>query len=1071
MWGSNDVGQFGDVRYARQPSPVSISTLAGFSGFSFGFFHAVARDLNGALKAWGGNNYGQLGVGDTNDRSAPISVTTPVQFKQISAGAGHTVAIAGDGSVWAWGSNGSGELGDGTASVSNLPIEVQGPGDTVALSAGFFHVLALSGNGSVWAWGGNNNGPLGDGTRRDRALPQRIAGLPAMSAIATGNEFSLALEQNGNVWSWGWGGLGQLGDGRTGVSQLTPKALTTISGVTQLAAHYVHVLAVRQDGSVWAWGDNSYGQLGDGTTTDRSTPTKVTGLSNAVIAVSAGSFHSLALDRSGNVWAWGYNVVGQLGDGTIVHRHAPVRVVGLSEVIAIAANSHSSYAITRDGRLWTWGWNSEGQLGTGSTDRYSSYARPIEGLAGFQGIAGGRESAVALRSDGTVWSWGRNFEGQLGDATFAQHKTPVLTVNATANGPLDLNPLVAKTIPRDKIPSFFVTTVRFGDLSKFSVTATTKFNAADIGKIGAVYVTAMVPASYFSVPQSAMAQRSAAQALANNSSAANAFVLANLTPAGVQQVTGGQVVPWATGLLSDQLGAVNVLNNTDTTSLAGAQFCKGYGTSEDQMIVSGTMRAVVTIPDPSATSPNTASCSVQLADIRSYIPAANSNAGYAGYLRVINTGSIATRVIVAVIDGATGAVGTAGRLTASLPAGAAVTFTAQQVEAALGSPLPASDRSRIRVAVLATTIEVQSFMSNPAKVVTQVSDALTADTGYAVRSYVPAANAPGGYTSFIRVINVGSTASPIQATLIDDTTGAAGASGQLIASLPAGAAVTFTAQQIETALGVNLSASSRPRISITATSVPLEVQSFMANPGGTVSQIGGAQSGTSVAVRSFLPAAMASLGYTGFIRVINTGTAATPISVSLLDGATGQASASAQLMASLPAGAAKTFSAQQVETALRLTLPSSVRPRIQVTANANIEVQSFMSNPGGTVTQLSGAQSGSSVDVRTYIPAANAAGGYASLIRVINTGTTATPVSVAVIDGATGAVGTDGQLAASLPAGAAVTYTAQQVETALGAPLPAGDRSRIRVTASTQIEVQSFMSNPGGVITETVDFQ
>jgi hypothetical protein len=459
-------------------------------------------------------------------------------------------------------------------------------------------------------------------------------------------------------------------------------------------------------------------------------------------------------------------------------------------------------------------------------------------------------------------------------------------------------------------------------------------------------------------------------------------------------------------------------------------------------------------------------------DVRTYVPAANAGAGgYTSFLRVINTGYAATPVSVAVINGTTGVVGTAAQLVSSLPAGAAVTFTAQQVEAALGQTLPAGDRPRIRVTAN-SRIEVQSFMSNPGGVVTQITDALNASTGYAVRSYVPAANAASGYTSFIRVINIGTTASSIQATVIDDTTGVAGASGQLMASLPAGAAVTFTAQQIETAMGSTLSTAGRPRISISAGSVPLEVQSFMANPDGTVTQIGGAQSGTSVAVRSYIPAASASSGYSGFIRVINTSSTATPISVSLLDGATGQASASGQLVASLPAGAAKTFSAQQVETALGLTLAAGDRPRILVTASVSVDVQSFMSNPGGTVTQLSGAQRGDSADIRTYIPAGNAAGGYASLIRVINTGSAATPVTVAVIDGAAGTVGASAQLTASLAAGAAVTFTAQQMETALGQAIAAADRPRIRVTASAStIEVQSFMSNPGGVITETVDFQ
>jgi alpha-tubulin suppressor-like RCC1 family protein len=611
-WGDNEYGQFGDTGYLHQPSPAKVSALAGFSGFSVGEFHVVALDPAGALRAWGGNNYGQLGVGDAADRSVPALVSALTQFTQVSAGASHTVAVAGDGSVWAWGSNGGGELADGTAAVSNIPIAVYGPGDTIAIVAGWFHVLALSADGSVWAWGDNTYGTLGNGSRRDSALPQRIPTLPAMSAIAGGNNVSLALAQDGSVWSWGNGADGQLGNGQTGIAQLTPVALTTISGVTQLSVRYNHVLAVRQDGSVWAWGTNSYGQLGDGTITNRSAPTPVTGLSNGVIAIAAGSFHSLALDRNGNVWAWGYNSGGQLGDGTIADRYTPVRVVGLSDVVAISAGKSASYAITRDGRLWAWGWNGEGELGTGTLDSYSPLARPIEGLAGFLGIAGGVGSAVALRADGTVWAWGRNFEGQVGDATFAQRNTPVLTVNATVDGPLDLNPQVANSIPLDRIPPFFATTDRAGDMSRFTVSTATKFNAADVGKSGAVFVTAMVPSGTLVPAQSPMSALGASGVSATSSAvtAANPFVLVQLTSSGWQPVVNGQLIPYASGVLGDQLAAQTILNNTDATNLNGAQFCVGYGTSADQMIAAGTMRAVATIPDPNATGAGTTSCIV-----------------------------------------------------------------------------------------------------------------------------------------------------------------------------------------------------------------------------------------------------------------------------------------------------------------------------------------------------------------------------------------------------------------------------------------------------------------------------
>ncbi len=607
MWGDNESGQFGDGAYAKQPSPVQLPALAGYGGFSLGDMDIFARGLDGAFRAWGANAYGQLGVGDANDRRTPASVTAAVRFTQVSAGISHTAAVAEDGSVWAWGANGNGELADGTVSVSNRPSAVQLSGETVAVSAGRFHALSLGSNGGVWAWGNNTNGALGNGSRRDSAVPQLISALPAVSAIAGGYGYSLALEPDGSVWSWGYNGEGQLGKGQAGTSQLTPEKLTTISAVSQLSA-YLHVLALRQDGSAWAWGNNNYGQLGNGSTTNQSTPARITGLGDPIVAVAAGGFHSLALDASGSVWAWGHNWDGQLGDGSVADRHAPVRVVGMSDAVAIAAGENSSYAITRDGRLWAWGWNREGELGTGSAESYSSLARPIEGLAGFQGVAGGFSSALALRSDGTVWAWGRNFEGQLGDATFAQRKQPVLTVNATVDGPLDLNPQATKSIPPDKFLPYFATTERRGDLSRFSVSSSTKFNAVDVGKAGAVYVTALVPPGTLVPAQSFMSADGTKGKASSAATAASPLVLIQLATSGWQQVANGQLIPYASGVLGDLLSAQTILSNTDATNLGGAQFCVGYGTSADQMMAAGTMRAVATIPDPNATSASTASC-------------------------------------------------------------------------------------------------------------------------------------------------------------------------------------------------------------------------------------------------------------------------------------------------------------------------------------------------------------------------------------------------------------------------------------------------------------------------------
>jgi hypothetical protein len=222
-------------------------------------------------------------------------------------------------------------------------------------------------------------------------------------------------------------------------------------------------------------------------------------------------------------------------------------------------------------------------------------------------------------------------------------------------------------------------------------------------------------------------------------------------------------------------------------------------------------------------------------------------------------------------------------------------------------------------------------------------------------------------------------------------------------------------------------------------------------------------------MRSYIPAS--TPGYGGYLRVINTSNVATPVNVSVIEGASGMVGAAGGLTSLLPAGAAVTYTASAIEQALGYSIAGTSRPRVRIATQSPVEVQSFMSNPGNIFTQLSGAQTGSTVDVRTYVPWAANTSGYISYLRVINTATTTTAVRVAVIDGDTGVVGASAILDANVLPGAAITYTAQQVEAALGISLPVAARPRIRVTSTTPIDVQSFMSNPGGVFTETSSVQ
>lgn len=245
--------------------------------------------------------------------------------------------------------------------------------------------------------------------------------------IAAGDDYTLALKSDGTVWAWGANDDGQLGDGST-TDRNTPNQVSGLSNVTAIdGGHYRHSLAVKSDGTVWAWGSNDNGHLGDGTYTNRTTPVQASNLSN-VTAVAGGDSHSLALKSNGTVWAWGGNWYGQLGNGTYDNSISPVQVSSLSNIIAIAAGDQHSLALKSDGTVWAWGENAYGKLGDGATTNRSAPIQ-VSGLSGVTAIAVGDQHSLALKSDGTVWAWGSNEGGQLGDGTTTNRSLPIQVIN------------------------------------------------------------------------------------------------------------------------------------------------------------------------------------------------------------------------------------------------------------------------------------------------------------------------------------------------------------------------------------------------------------------------------------------------------------------------------------------------------------------------------------------------------------------------------------------------------------------------------------------------------------------
>jgi alpha-tubulin suppressor-like RCC1 family protein len=307
---------------------------------------------DGTAWGWGDNTYGELGNGTTTGSSTAVEVTGLADVAQVAAADDFSLALRSDGTVWAWGSGVSGQLGDGGTTNRTTPVQVSGLTGVRQIAAGGSHALALLADGTVRAWGDNAYGELGDGTTTNRSLPVTVTGQVNVSHVAAGFDHSLALRTDGTVRAWGYNGDGELGDGTTinrstpvTVSALNPKVSKGLSGVIQLSGGAYHSLAVRTDGSVVAWGGNYYGEVGDGTLTNRTIPVAVTGAASGVTRVSAGGYHSVAFRTDGTVQAWGYNHYGQVGDGTTTDRTSPVTVPGLSQVFQVSAGGWHTLAL------------------------------------------------------------------------------------------------------------------------------------------------------------------------------------------------------------------------------------------------------------------------------------------------------------------------------------------------------------------------------------------------------------------------------------------------------------------------------------------------------------------------------------------------------------------------------------------------------------------------------------------------------------------------------------------------------------------------------------------------------
>jgi alpha-tubulin suppressor-like RCC1 family protein len=292
-----------------------------------------------------------------------------------------------------------------------------------AIASSNTHNLAIKNDGTLWAWGSNNFGQIGDGTIGIlRIMPTQIGTETNWQKVAVGQNHSIALKTDGTLWTWGNNNSGQLGDG-TIVNKNVPTQIGTATNWQNIDGGSGFTIATKTTGTFWAWGDNQYGQLGDGTIINKNTPTQIGSATNWNL-ISATGGHVLATKTTGTLWAWGKNNFGQLGDGTLINRSIPTQIGSGTDWFAIAAGGEHSIAIKFDTSLWGWGNNSAGQVGNGTFNNLSIPTQLLVSTGWFV-IKAGVSHSMAVKTDGTLWTWGYNFYGQIGNNTTNNQTSPI----------------------------------------------------------------------------------------------------------------------------------------------------------------------------------------------------------------------------------------------------------------------------------------------------------------------------------------------------------------------------------------------------------------------------------------------------------------------------------------------------------------------------------------------------------------------------------------------------------------------------------------------------------------------
>jgi alpha-tubulin suppressor-like RCC1 family protein len=421
------------------------------STIAAGSQHALALRADGTVWAWGANGFGQLGNNDNTlaNSNTPVQVTDAAGtgfltgIIAIAAGGDHSMALKSDGTVWTWGRNGNGELGnnDPTHTLQQLPVQVTGIGGTgfltnvVAVAAGRYHSLAILDDGTLLSWGLNNFGQLGlndNNTVSNSDYPRHVVdtsgsgNLGGVTSIGAGNYYSMALLNDTTVVTWGQNEAGQLGDGTSSPFTLTDTpqhvlntlAGSNFTGVKAIAPNRHQALALKTDGTVWGWGSNATGEIGTGTNGNQyDNPVQVNGIGGTgtlggITGLAEGGHQSLAIQTDQTVLAWGKNGNGQVGDASTTQRTNPVPVVGpgnvgvLGSIVELGAGDNFSLALKSDGSIWSFGNGSSGQLGNGTNANTQDTPVQVSQTSGLTAVPGSCLAVSALQAASTSCTGG-----------------------------------------------------------------------------------------------------------------------------------------------------------------------------------------------------------------------------------------------------------------------------------------------------------------------------------------------------------------------------------------------------------------------------------------------------------------------------------------------------------------------------------------------------------------------------------------------------------------------------------------------------------------------------------------